>query len=81
MMPVAIVMCIDTLIDGLTTLQAKLGRDVELIVRPDGSLSLTVAEILSPPGETASGFEEVASFESVDELLTAMPWMAPEEAA
>jgi hypothetical protein len=74
-MTMAVVMCVDTLIEGLASLQAKLGRELELVVMADRSLSLMAAEQLTPKGERATGFEEIAAFDSVDDLLFAMPWM------
>jgi hypothetical protein len=55
-------------IDALTALADREDREMELIVRTDGTACLMGAELMTPAGESATGFEEVARFESFDEL-------------
>jgi hypothetical protein len=61
-------MMVDSLVEGLAELNTKLGRDVRLLVHPSGSLALV-------SGDGGGDFEEVAEFNSIDDMLTAMPWM------
>jgi len=60
---------VDELVALLGLFQERLLREVELVVRPDGSCTLMQAMDREPAGESASGFEELARFDSIQQLL------------
>jgi DNA-binding XRE family transcriptional regulator len=61
---------IDELIEALTGYQNRTERDVELILRPDGTATLMVGMEFEP--RPATGFEVIAEFDSIADL-----WVFP----
>ena len=56
------------LTDALTAFADREDREVELIVRTDGTAALMGAEPATVAGDPAMGFEQIAEFDSIDEL-------------
>lgn len=56
------------LVDALTAYADRIDKEVELIVRTDGTASLMVEDGTQPAGEAASGFGEVEAFDSFSDL-------------
>lgn len=63
---------IGEVIDALTAYSDRESREVELIVRADGTACLMGAEAATVPGEAATGFEEIESFDSFADLWSAL---------
>jgi hypothetical protein len=59
---------IDQVINALTAFSDRIDREVELLVRADGTACLMGAEAATIAGESATGFEELKSFDSFDAL-------------
>ncbi len=59
-----VIEAVDELVDALARFSARAGREIELIVRADGTASLMGGD------EPATSFEEVARFDSVSDLWT-----------
>jgi hypothetical protein len=60
--------CINEVIDALAKFSDRIDREVELVVRPDGTATLMGAEAGTVAGEPASGFKEIESFDSLPEM-------------
>ncbi len=54
---------IDAVIAAMAAFQARIGREVEVIVRTDGSFSLMTGD------EEGTSFEEAKRFESIEYLM------------
>ena len=65
-----VIEAIDEVIDALAKYEQRAGRQVELNVGSDGMATLMVAEEMTPAGEPATGFEELAHFVSFEDLWT-----------
>ena len=61
---------INEVIDALAKFSDRIDREVELVVRTDGTAALMGAEAGTVAGEPADGFEEIESFDSIPELWT-----------
>jgi hypothetical protein len=59
---------IGEVIEALTLYSDRQDREVELIIRADGTAGLMGAEAFTVAGEPATGFDEIASFDSFAEL-------------
>ena len=59
---------INEVIMALTAYSEREDREVELIVRADGTACLMGAEAGTVAGEPAAGFEEIASFDAFADL-------------
>lgn len=70
---------IGEVIEALTAYSDREDREVELIVRADGTACLMGAEAATVAGEPATGFEEIASFDTFADLWAHL--MAAEVAA
>ena len=55
-------------IEALTSYSDREDREVELIVRADGTACLMGADPMTAAGESASSFEEIASFDIFADL-------------
>jgi hypothetical protein len=66
------VMTADTAMDilqGLAAYSARLGRQCEVVLRADGGGEIMADEEFTLRGEEPSGFEQVARFASIEELM------------
>ena len=63
---------IGEVIEALTAYSDREDREVELLVRADGTACLMGADPMTAAGESASGFEEIASFDSFADLWSAL---------
>lgn len=59
---------IDELIEGLSAFADRADREVELILRTDGTALLMGSEAFTLRNEPATGFEEIEQFASISEL-------------
>jgi hypothetical protein len=59
---------IGEVIEALTAYSDRQDREVELLIRADGTACLMGAEAATLAGETATGFEEIATFDSFMDL-------------
>ena len=62
-----VVAAIDEIILALATFQARVGRQVELVVDGEGEFDVMVSSEFDPPGE-AWGFEQGAHFSDMESL-------------
>lgn len=56
------------IVDAMTAYADRIDREVELIVRTDGTASLMGAMAGCVAGEPADGFEEIEAFDSIEDL-------------
>ena len=66
------------LTDALVAFSDRIDREVELILRADGTASLMGAEEGTAAGETATGFVQLEEFDSIGELWTFLQMAEPE---
>ncbi len=68
-------------VDAMTSFADRIDREVELVVRPDGTASLMGAEEGTAAGEPATGFEEIEAFDSFADLWAFLQLGEPAAAA
>jgi hypothetical protein len=59
---------INEVIEAVAAFADRLDREVEVVLRTDGTLALMVAEESTIAGAPATGFEELQSFDSFDDF-------------